>query len=123
MFEKAKNVAVTGSNFYYTQGNMHMTFHQNSYTGGAPADFYHGFDPMPRILSDEIEGSVLFICTIFFFGLGSPFHLQRVGEFASLDDDRAKESRQPTPNPTSAPILNSFPKCQHCISLLPLLRV
>jgi len=77
MFEKSKNVAVTGGNFYYTEGNVHMTFHQNSYTGGAPADFYHDFDPTLRIPPlDEIEGSILFICALFL--LGSPFHPRRL---------------------------------------------
>ena len=67
MFEKSKNVSFTNSNFYYTNGDMQMNFQQNSYTGGAPPDFYHGFGPTLRIPSDEIEGSVLFICVAIFF--------------------------------------------------------
>jgi hypothetical protein len=122
MFEKAKNVSVTNSNFYYTEGNLQMNFQENSYTGDAPADFYRDFGPTLRIPSDEIEGSILFICVMIFL-LGLTIPSSEVGESASLDDDRAEESRQPTPNLTSAPISNSFSKCHHFISLLPLLRI
>lgn len=121
MFESAQTVSVMNSNFYCTEVNVQMNFHQNSSqlpqttssSYAPPSDFYYGFGSMLRIPSPDpqnIEGLPIYLKFILFLRL--IFLFSGIGESASIDGDRGgDDSGQNTLNRASTPTSNFFSKC------------